>query len=46
MQKRRDDYRCMSTDELIEETKRGHNLNWEELAVVLAERLKTATGGW
>lgn len=37
--KQRDDYRCMSKKELIEEVKRGTNVNWEELAIALAERL-------
>lgn len=44
--KQRDDYRCMSTSELIEEVRRAHNPDWQELAIALAERLDAATGGW
>lgn len=39
--KDRNDYRCMGTAELCSETKYAINPNWEELAIVLAERLTT-----
>lgn len=39
MTKDRDYYRTQTTNELIEEAKRGVNVNWLELATVLTERL-------
>lgn len=39
--KDRNDYRCMSTRDLQEEVKRGLHVDWQELAIVLAERLDT-----
>lgn len=41
MSKDRNYYRCMATSELKEEVRRGINVDWEELAIVLAERLET-----
>lgn len=40
--KDRDYYRVRTNDELIEEARCGVRVNWEELAVVLAERLHKA----
>lgn len=41
MEKDRDYYRCLETKELIEEVRRGVRVNWQELAIVLAERMDT-----
>lgn len=41
MPKDRNDYRTMATKELQEEVLRGINVDWQELAIVLAERLDT-----
>lgn len=41
MRKDRNDYRTMSTRDLQEEVLRGINVDWQELAIVLAERLDT-----
>lgn len=38
--KDRNYYRAMTNGELIEETRRGVHVSWEELAVVLAERVE------
>lgn len=37
--KDRDYYRCLTNAALREEVKRGVNINWHELAIVLEERL-------
>lgn len=39
--KDRNDYRTMDTRTLQEETLRGINVDWQELAIALAERLDT-----
>lgn len=39
--KDRNDYRCMETKELHEEVQRGINVDWQELAIALAERVDT-----
>lgn len=41
MAKDRNDYRSMATKELREEVLRGINVDWQELAITLAERLDT-----
>lgn len=41
MRKDRNDYRSMDTRALQEETLRGINVDWQELAIALAERLDT-----
>lgn len=41
MRRNRNDYRSMSVPALQEETLRGINVDWQELAIVLAERLDT-----
>lgn len=41
MNKDRNDYRTMSVLALQEEVLRGINPDWQELAIVLAERLDT-----
>lgn len=41
MLKDRNDYRSMDTSALQEEVKRGINVNWQELAIAMAERLDT-----
>jgi hypothetical protein len=41
MRKDRNDYRSMSTKELQHEVKYPINPDWQELAIVLAERLDT-----
>lgn len=40
-EKDRNDYRCMATKELQEEVQRGVNVNWQEIAIALAERVDT-----
>lgn len=40
MRKTRNDYRTMSADELYDEAVRGINVNYKELAIALAERVK------
>jgi hypothetical protein len=37
--KDRSDYRTLETKELLEEARTGVRVNWQELAVVLCERL-------
>lgn len=39
MAKDRNDYRCMYTKQLQEEVCYGINVDWQELAIALAERL-------
>lgn len=39
--KDRTDYRSMDTAQLCEETRYAVNPNWQELAIVLAERLES-----
>lgn len=41
MTKDRNDYRSMDTRQLQEETRYGTTVNWQELAIALAERLDT-----
>lgn len=41
VKKDRDYYRSTSTKELQEEVKRGINVDWQELAIALAERVDT-----
>lgn len=40
--KDRTHYRCEPDSELVEEVKRGVHVDWQELAIVLAERLEAA----
>lgn len=40
MTKDRTYYRCLTNKELIEEAKRGLNVDWQELGTVIAERLE------
>ncbi len=42
MTRDRDYYRALSTDELLDEVKYAISPRWEELSIVLAERLKDA----
>ena len=41
MFKDRNDYRLMTAKELQEEVHYGINVNWQELAIAMAERLDT-----
>jgi hypothetical protein len=41
MTKDRNDYRSMDTRQLQEETRYAVSLDWQELAIALAERLDT-----
>lgn len=41
MLKDRNDYRSMTTKELQEEVHYGTTVNWQELAIAMAERLDT-----
>jgi len=43
MKKDRNDYRAMTDMELINESVYGINVDWKELALVLAERLESIT---
>lgn len=42
MSKDRSYYRSMESSELIEEATRGVGVDWQELSIVLAERLERA----
>jgi len=43
MKKDRNDYRAMTDMELINESVYGIDVDWKELALVLAERLESIT---
>lgn len=39
-------YRSLTNGELIEEVRRGIHVEWQELAVVLAERVESQERDW
>ena len=45
-EKDRDYYRCLEVKELLEEVRRGVRVNWQELAIVLAERVEDNERDW
>lgn len=44
--KDRNDYRAMSSHDLIQEAHYGININWQELAIALSERLEDRLNAW
>lgn len=44
--KDRNDYRAMSSYDLIQEAHYGININWQELAIALSERLEDRRSAW